>query len=337
MNPVHTIIRDQEQPGAVNSVRFSNTGEYLMTAGADRRPKLYNASTAQLITTYSGVALDKSSSSTGTKSTGHSREISTMDICDDNSRFITAGQDNFVALWDTGSGRVISKFPGHYQRINSICFDKMAGGSLFASGSFDTTVRLWDARVPSDRPAIGTWKHQQQQQQQKQSRCAQTMKEAKDSVSCVQFSHGGSCELMASSVDGAVRRYDLRQQLLLTETLSVPVTCAAYSNDMNCILCSCLDNTLRLIDRETGDILNEYQGHVNSQYRLECLFSADDSRVIAGSEEGSILVWDMVDGNVILNEQKHTKAVMSLSYHPTVDRLASSSSDGSVIIWSFAE
>ena len=37
-----------------------------------------------------------------------------------------------------------------------------------------------------------------------------------------------------------------------------PVTSVTLSKDGQCILASSLDNTVRLLDKETGELLNEY-------------------------------------------------------------------------------
>ena len=44
--------------------------------------------------------------------------------------------------------------------------------------------------------------------------------------------------------------------------IPVPVTSVSFSGDGNCILVSTLDDTLRLLDKETGEMLNRYGGIV---------------------------------------------------------------------------
>lgn len=60
--------------------------------------------------------------------------------------------------------------------------------TLLASASFDATIRLWDLRSQQGKPI-------------------QVLQDAKDSVTCVVI---GDREIIASSVDGHVRNYDLR-------------------------------------------------------------------------------------------------------------------------------
>lgn len=74
-----------------------------------------------------------------------------------------------------------------------------------------------------------------------------------------------------------------------------PVTSVKLSNDTNCVLLSCLDSHLRLLDKSNGDILNDYSGHKNEVYALRSCFSYDDAYVISGSENNQILFWDLVE------------------------------------------
>ena len=59
-------------------------------------------------------------------------------------------------------------------------------------------------------------------------------------------------EIIASSVDGTVRSYDLRAGRLVSDHVGHPVTCISLSNDSNCLLASCMDSMVRLIDRYGG-------------------------------------------------------------------------------------
>ena len=74
-----------------------------------------------------------------------------------------------------------------------------------------------------------------------------------------------------------------------------PVTSVQLSNDKNCLLVSTLDNTLRLLDKETGECLMEYKGHQNNEYRLIGAFSNTDAHVFSGSEDGYVYSWDLVE------------------------------------------
>ena len=68
--------------------------------------------------------------------------------------------------------------------------------------------------------------------------------------------------IIAASVDGTVRCFDLRAGACYTDELGHPVASMALSHDGNCLLAACLDSRVRLLDRESGELLATYQGEV---------------------------------------------------------------------------
>jgi U3 small nucleolar RNA-associated protein 15 len=72
---------------------------------------------------------------------------SLMSCCDDTT----------VRLWDLPSQESVTVFRGHHDYVR--CGEFMPGpaSNLVLSGSYDQTVRLWDARIP--RKAVVTFKH----------------------------------------------------------------------------------------------------------------------------------------------------------------------------------
>ena len=63
--------------------------------------------------------------------------------------------------------------------------------------------------------------------------------------------------VISSSIDGKVRNYDLRMGQLRVECISQPVTSVSFTKDGQCVLVSTLDNTIRLLDKDSGELLNE--------------------------------------------------------------------------------
>ena len=67
-------------------------------------------------------------------------------------------------------------------------------------------------------------------------------------------------EILGGSVDGSVRRFDVRAGALWADQLHSPVTTIALSHDGNCVLASCLDGRMRLLDKDGGELLAQYSG-----------------------------------------------------------------------------
>lgn len=104
------------------------------------------------------------------------------------------------------------------------------------TGSYDATVRLWDLRANSNEPI-------------------QVLNQAKDSVTDVRITPYG---VLAGSVDGCVREYDIRVGLIRVDRLGSPVTCASVSHDYNTTLVSTLDGYVSLLDKSNGSVLSTY-------------------------------------------------------------------------------
>ncbi|XJO72166.1 hypothetical protein BDV3_003321 [Batrachochytrium dendrobatidis] len=282
---------------AVHTVVYSSDGAYCLTGSADRSVKLWNPVTGMCIKTYSthskdvlGIALPQSAS--------------------DNSRFASCSMDRGVILWDVGTGRPVQKWNEHAQRVNTVAFNLDA--SILASGSYDTTVRLWDCR------ARNTWKP------------IQILDGSKDSVEAVQIL---DTEILVGCVDGRLKIYDVRTGRVTIDAVGHPIISARFSNDGNCILVNTLDSKIRLFDKETGELLSEYTGHKNSDYRVVSTFSYTDAHVISGSEDGRICMWDLVEGNLEKTLEGHTMAVTCVAYHPKLHTMVSTSLDGTVKVW----
>ena len=134
----------------------------------------------------------------------HGYEVLAISVASDNSRFVSAGGDKTVFLWDVPTAQTLRRFGGvgsHTGKVECTAFGG-DGDSVVISGSYDSTVRFWDTKSQSNKPIM-------------------VLNEAKDSVSCLGVKLH---EIFTGSVDGRMRRYDLRMGMV-----SVDVVGGKYS------------------------------------------------------------------------------------------------------------
>lgn len=121
---------------------------------------------------------------------------------------MSVGAEHSAFYWDTLEGKVLRKFnhggtiltaSAHFVAGSIACCNYMADKSLVCTGSDDRSVRFWDHR---SRGAVST------------------LSDAKDSISSVQEREK---VILVSSIDGAVRSYDLRKGLLKTDYFNKPI------------------------------------------------------------------------------------------------------------------
>lgn len=283
--------------GAVRVVRFNADGNYCLTGGSDRTVKLWNPIRGALLQTY----------------LGHARDVLDVRGSCDNAGIASVSSDKAVVLWDVTTAKSTRKWRGHAGAVQTVCFNE--DSSVVISGSIDGSVCCWDTRSRARDPL-------------------QALKEARDAVTSVLASDH---EIVSSSLDGCVRRYDLRMGKMCSDTLGCPATRVQMTRDGLCLLVSCLGGLLRLLDKTSGQSLQQFSGHKNAQFYLDCALNQDDSHVYSGSEDGQVCCWNLVEGLLVERLRHPTEApVSSLSQHPSKPVLLTATR-GLVYLWGEVE
>ncbi|KAL3281243.1 hypothetical protein HHI36_004457 [Cryptolaemus montrouzieri] len=272
--------------GAVRAVRFNVDGSYCLTCGSDRKLKLWNPYRSLLLKTYGG----------------HGDEV--LDACGscDSSHILSCSSDKSVIVWDVSTGQPLRRFRGHASSVTCVKFNEES--SVAISGSLDNCIMCWDMKSRSNDPI-------------------QVMKDAKDCITSLKVS---DYEIVAGSVDCTFRRYDLRNGSCHMDFMGAPVVSVDFSHDGQCVLAGSADNTVRLIDKNTGEMLGEYLGHRTDDMNIESGIITSDDHVISGSISGQLFIWDLINA-VIVKKLTHTpgKVLNSISIHPRKNVVLTSS------------
>ena len=159
-----------------------------------------------------------------------------------------------------------------------------------------------------------------------------------DSVTSVSVAErGGGTRVAAGCVDGAARVVDLRRGLCHVDRLDAPVTSVSHSRDEQCLAVSCLTSRVALLDCSSGDALATYRGHVAERSKTECRLTNTDAHVLAGSEDGRVLFWDLVSASVVADLRAHdeTTVVCGLDFAPegAAPAMATCATDGRAHYW----
>lgn len=269
--------------GAVRSVRYNVDGCYALSCGSDKKVKLWNPDTGLLLKTYGG----------------HADEVTDVAGSCDSCHIVTASLDKSIIYWDVATGQQLRRLRVHAGGVKCVRFNE--DSSVAFSGSRDNTVMCWDIRTRKLEPV-------------------QTMKEAKDCITSIVVDDH---KVIASSLDGCIRYYDIRSGEMVCDDLGVAVTYMVQTKKSNCIVAACQDGTVRLLDNNDGTLLSEYENENPEQYQIECGIMANDLHIVSGSSKGHAIVWDLLEGKVLQNVpiSSHGGVVHSLSTHPSKNKL----------------
>jgi mitogen-activated protein kinase organizer 1 len=263
------------------------------------------------------------------KYSAHGYEVLSIDVNTDNDKFVSTGGDKTVFVWDVQTAQTVRRFTGHSGRVNRGVFGG-DGDSAIATGSFDGTVRIWDLKSNAYKPIM-------------------TLDDAKDSITDVAIFEG---EILAASVDGRIRSYDLRTGMCQADVIGYPCTSLAVSKKGTELLVSSLDSTVRLMDRTNGELLKAYKddAFVNKDLRVKSTLGLNDSVVLSGSDDGMIFAWDIM-GEECMHRFKHSEmrevqgkrpsvqtagkkeVVSAVAFCKTRREWVSGGGDGNVIVW----
>ena len=116
----------------------------------------------------------------------------------------------------------------------------------------------------------------------------------------------------------------------------IKVICSKFWVAGNVLPNFVLDTLQKLCNFATGKFLKVYSGHVNRVYCIQSAFSITNGKyIVSGSEDNCVYIWDLQGRNILQKLEGHTDTVVSVSCHPTENKIASGGldNDRTVRLW----
>jgi serine/threonine protein kinase len=127
------------------------------------------------------------------------------------------------------------------------------------------------------------------------------------------------------------KQFELYRSIKTINGHSDWVFTVAFSPDGEMLASGSFDNTIKLWEIKTGNLIKTLEGHtywVNS-----VAFSPDGEILASGSWDWTIKLWDIKTGKLLKTLKGHTDAVNSVAFSPDGDILASGSEDNTIKLW----
>lgn len=251
-------------------------------------------------------------------------------------------------------GFVLTQRHDHHLCVTSVSLS--ADGTRLATGSYDETVRVWDAASGKHLLSIDAhngsvlsvaWSPDGNRiASSGEDRTVTvwdvatgtrlvTIKAHRERVPSVVWSPDGT-RLASGSDDKTVKVWDAAtgRQVLSMEAHNGSVLSVTWSADGARLASASADRTVKVWDAATGNCLLSLDAHMGTV--LSVAWSADGTRLASGSHDKTVKVWDTATGRCLLSLCGHTKWVRSVVWSPDGSRIASGSSDNRVKVWDVA-
>ncbi|WP_009630584.1 NB-ARC domain-containing protein [Synechocystis sp. PCC 7509] len=285
------------------SLDISPDNQIVAVGDSSGRIYLWNIAATQLLATLEG----------------HTGWVWSVVFSPDGKTLVSSGVDASIRLWDVTSGECSQILTGHSGCVWSVAFSP--DGQRIASGSDDRTVRIWNL----------------------QGQCLQVMAGHTNSVYSVHFSPNNQT-LASGSKDTSIRIWNVLDGKCL-EVLrghTDAVRCVRYSPDGQLLASGSHDRSVRLWSGlpnfkassshfDSKPNVRVLHGHTNWVWSIA--FSPEGGILASGSDDCTLRLWDVKDGNSINVIEGHTLDIFALAISADGQLLVSAGQDQAVRLW----
>jgi len=248
--------------GPIKAIAISGDGKSVLTGSFDYSAILWqldNTTTNKLTRRYSD----------------HDGAVNAVTFIGQNKRFLSAGDNGGVYLWDRASENLLMQFKGHQAKVLSLAVSD--DGKLAASASWDRTVRLWD--LDNLKPLA-------------------VLKGHKGPVNAVLISGDGQ-QVYSGSHDGSIIKWSVKtgQQERPLYRHGWGINVMKWLPGEQQILFGTVNGDVQIFDLKTDGIAKVLIPHQRPVLALAV--SGDGKFLASGGGDGLIRVWNTADWSVV--------------------------------------
>ena len=327
---------------AITRLAFNPDGTTFVSECADTTVRLWNIDTGQ----HKNIRTGDSTA-----------EIYSLSMSPDGSMLASGGNGGTIQLWDTHTGQRKQTLARHASIVSSLSFSP--DSATLASGGWDNTIRLWDPRTGKQQDVLkGTgsidsllyspdgatlasgdskgiirlWDVATRQQKS-------VLKGHTSQVNSIAFSPDGQM-LASGEQDKTIYLWDVR-------TGERKKTIADHTHYVSAVLFSPDGKTLIsgswMIQSVCGIHTRVSTKKTLVWDVISCLSMSPDGKTVASgsvfSRQNStnpICVWDVKTGEKKKTFMGHTERINGVLFSPDGETLASTSRDGTILLWDLA-
>jgi WD40 repeat protein len=292
----------REATAGVKAVATSADGKYIASGSDDGVLRIYDAASGNLVRSL----------------TAHDSIIFTLTFSPDSALVASGSADKSVKLWSIPSGSLVRTLTGHQMPVRTVGFTP--NGQRIASAGDDRTIRLWNMNNPEQQRVIST-----------------------ASLVCwAAFSPDGRTIAALLGDTGAISiwnantlEHEGKLEIEIWGSREGMCSPLAFSRDGQLLVGQDpAEQSIGIWNYPKRRLERVVQVFHSTEWISSLALSPDNTRVAIGGERGgSLYVWDLSRGVLLVNLSGHTNGLNSLAWTPDGTRIISGSLDRTVRIW----
>ncbi|MFC1652113.1 protein kinase [Planctomycetota bacterium] len=309
----------------VCSVAFRPDNKWVVSSSHDKTLKIWDSKSGQELTTLLGHGDEAYIPERQRRGGGYKGIVYSCAFSPDGLRIASGGNDATLRIWDIEPKRKEIMLKGHADTF--LCASFSPDGRRVVSGSDDESLKIWDSQSGEE---------------------LMTLAGHKSWVFTVAYSPDGK-KIISGSSDHSLKVWEAKTgRELITKLSHAPVTVAAFSPNGRLFVSSDTTSSfprhgiLKIWNAETGEEVMTLQGHEISNKQLahvsgdsiDCVaFSPDSNRIITGSQDQTLKLWNIDSGQELVTLKGHRDSVWTVAFSPDGKRIVSGSGDNTLKIW----
>ncbi|XP_066252924.1 pre-mRNA-processing factor 17 [Euwallacea similis] len=249
---------------------------------------------------------------------GHRQAVRDINFNNSGNQFLSAGYDRYIKLWDTESGKVVSRFTSRkvpYCVKFNPDYNKQ---HLFVAGTSDKKIICWDIRSGD---------------------IVQEYDRHLGAVNTITFVDENR-RFVTTSDDKSLRVWEwnipVDMKYIADPTMhSMPAVTPSPNGKW--MACQSMDNKVVIFSALNRFKLNRkktFTGHMVAGYACQLDFSPDMSYLVSGDADGKCFIWDWKTAKLFKKWKAHDNVCISCLWHPhEPSKLLTAGWDGLIKYW----